>query len=164
MLCACSRPDEHVVPGGTEHAVSGLGMEIEEGCGVCFEMLVFRSSGSRLPGLGLKLGFRRWDRYGLHCRGGMMKSYQRPLVGRGQSGRSGNVAGTPYLFGRTLAVFATVDFESACLGDFLLEHLRGRARIGGQPVEVFFRERFGRVSGGEDYPDHAVFIEDRNCK
>ena len=57
-----------------------------------------------------------------------------------------------------------VDFELAGFGAFLLEHLRGRARVGGQPVEVFFRERFGRVSGGEDYPDHAVFIEDRNCK
>ncbi len=55
-------------------------------------------------------------------------------------------------------------WELAGLGGLLLEHLCGRARIGGQPVEVFFREGFGRVSGREDYPDYAVLIEDRNRK
>ena len=59
MLCAYPRSDEHVVPGDTGHVVSGLGIRIEEGCGACIGMLAFRSSGSRLPGLGLKLGFRR---------------------------------------------------------------------------------------------------------
>jgi hypothetical protein len=75
MLCANLRTDGHVVPEDTGRADSGLGIRIEGGCGACIGMLVSRSSGSRLPGLGLKLGFRRWDRYGLHGRGGMMKSY-----------------------------------------------------------------------------------------
>lgn len=165
MLCAYPRPDGHVVPEDTGHVVYGLGIRIKEGCGTSIGMLVFRSSGSRLPGLGLKLGFRRWDRCGLHRRGGMMKSYQRPLMGRGRSGRSGSVAGTPYPCGRILAgVCYRRLWELAGLGGLLLEHLCGRARIGGQPVEVFFREGFGRVSGCEDYPDYAVLIEDRNRK
>jgi hypothetical protein len=66
---------------------------------------------------------------------------------------------------RTLAGVCYRRFrELAGFGGLLLEHLRGRARIGGQPVEVLFREGFGRVSGGEDYPDYAVFIEDGNRK
>ena len=62
MLCACPRTVGHVVPEDTGYAVSGLGIRIEGGCEACIGMLVFRSSGSRLPGLGLKLGFRRRGR------------------------------------------------------------------------------------------------------
>ena len=74
-MCAYSRSDEHIVPKDTEYGVSGLGVKIEGGCETCSGMLVFRSGGSRHPGLGLKLGFRRWDCHGLHPRGGMVKSY-----------------------------------------------------------------------------------------
>ena len=61
-------------------------------------MLGFCSGGSRHPGLGLKLGFRRWDRDGLHRRGGVIKSDQRLLMGRGRSGgrKAGLAAGRAF--------------------------------------------------------------------
>ena len=86
MLSWLARNCAHVVPEEARHPVYFLGIRIAEGCGVCSGVLVFRSGGPCHPGLGLKLGFRRWDRDGLHRQGGVMGSGQRLHVGGADRG------------------------------------------------------------------------------
>jgi hypothetical protein len=161
MLCRPLWGYGHIVPQDTGHAVFGLGTGITRGCMARGGMLVSCSSGSRPPGLGLKLGFRRGTvRASSSGRGDEVPS-EAPCGG-GRSGRSGCVAGAPF---RVPGFRTNVTIEHSGGGGglrLLLENLGGGAGIGGQPVEVFFRKRLRRVPGCEYDADGVIFVEDRD--
>jgi hypothetical protein len=60
-------------------------------------------------------------------------------------------------FGR---LFAGAPSSKPLGGLTLAEDRCGGAGVGGEPVQVFFRERLGRAAGGVDHADGSAAVED----
>jgi hypothetical protein len=82
-------------------------------------------------------------------RGGEVR--RRLLAGRGWSGRVSANVGPP----RSIALGTSGVLATG-------EEGRGRAGVGGQPVQVFVVERFGGVAGGVDDADGVGPVGDRD--
>ena len=85
----------YVVSAEMANAFFRLGIGIVGGCEAWGGMLAFYAGGLGSPGARFEAWVQTPGPYGLHRRGGVMKSYHRLLMGRSRSGHPSNIAGMP---------------------------------------------------------------------